>query len=190
MGASEDIIGQLPIDQIAAQVGADPQQVQSAVQQAVPALLGGLQANAADAGGSASLADALSQHQDRDPSSVPPQEAAQIVSHIFGAQEPQVVSQLGGLGGGNDLIKKLLPILAPIVLRYLAGKVLGGSQRTPGGSTTAGAQPAPGAGGLGDILGGILGGGAQGSATQGGATALPGGLGEILGGLLGGGRKA
>lgn len=188
MGAAEDLIAQLPIDQIAGQVGADPAQVQTAVQQAVPALLGGLQANAADPGGAASLTEALGQHQDRDPATVPSQEADQIVSHIFGSSEPQVVSQLGGLGGGSDLMKKLLPILAPIVLQYLARKVLGGG--AGGGSTTAGTQPSGGptgssGGGLGDILGGMLGGGAQG-----GSTGLPGGLGDILGGLLGGGRKS
>ncbi|MBB2892347.1 DUF937 domain-containing protein [Flexivirga oryzae] len=191
MGASEDIISQLPIDQIAAQVGADPAQVQSAVQQAVPTLLGGLQANAADPDGAASLTEALSQHQDRDPASVSGAEADKMVSHIFGANEPQVVSQLGGLGGGNDLIKKLLPILAPIVLQYLAGKVLGGFTATAGT-----AQGGATAGGLGNILGSILGGGALGGGTQAGGAApgsgvgLPGGLGEILGGLLGGGRKA
>jgi hypothetical protein len=162
MGVSEDLIGQLPIDQIAAQVGGDPAQVQSAVRQAVPALLGGLQANAADPGGAASLAEALGQHQHRDPATVPNQEADQIVSHIFGSNEPQVVSQLGGLGGGSDLMKKLLPILAPIVLQYLARKVLGGGSAA--GPATAGSPkdsvPA-GSGGLGDILGGMLGGNAQ-----------------------------
>jgi len=188
MGASEDIIGQLPIEQIAAQVGADPAEVRSAVHQAVPALLGGLQANAADPGGAASLSEALSQHQDRDPASVSGDEADKMVSHIFGAQEPQVVSQLGGLGGGSGLIKKLLPILAPIVLQYLAGKVLGGGAASRG--PAQGGASAPG-GDLGNILGSILGGGNGASSAQGGAgAALPGGLGEILGGLLGGGRKA
>ncbi len=187
MGASEDLIGQLPIDQIAAQVGADPAQVQTAVQQAVPALLGGLQANAADPGGAASLAQALDQHQNRDPATVPGPEADQIVSHIFGSNEPQVISQLGGMGGGSDLMKKLLPIPAPIVLQYLARKVLGGASAD--GGTTASAQPGTpagsGGGGLGDILGGMLGGGG----APGGNSGLPGGLGDILGGLLGGGRK-
>ncbi|NNG39794.1 DUF937 domain-containing protein [Flexivirga sp. ID2601S] len=208
MSASSDILGQLPIDQIAAQVGSDPQQVQAAAEQVVPALLGGMQANAADAGGAASLTEALSQHQDRDPSTVQPEEADKIVGNVFGGNTDQVVQQLGGLGGGNDLVRKLLPILAPIVLKYLADRVLGGKQAPqPTGSNTgaqppaggqepAGQQQAPtggqqtgGGGGLGDILGSILGGGGQGGASQGQAGALPGGLGEILGGLLGGGRK-
>ena len=83
----------------------------------------------------------------------------------------EVVNRLGatGGGGGTDLIGKLLPILAPIALSYLAGRVGGG-----GGKTSAAS-----AGGLGDILGGLLGGGGGGG----------GGLGDILGGLLGGGRR-
>ncbi|WP_265444137.1 DUF937 domain-containing protein [Flexivirga meconopsidis] len=203
MSASSDILGQLPIDQIAAQVGSDPQQVQAAAEQVVPALLGGMQANATDEGGAASLAQALSQHQDRDPSTVQPDEANKIVSNVFGGNENQVVQQLGGLGGGNDLVKKLLPILAPIVLKYLSDKVLGGNQapQPTGGNTgaqnpPAGGQPPAGqqaptgsGGGLGDILGSILGGGGQGGTAQGQTGALPGGLGDILGGLLGGGKK-
>jgi len=58
------------------------------------------------------------------------------------------------------------------------GDILGGM--LGGGRPGAGPAGAPG-GGLGDILGGMLGGGARP-----GAGAAPGGLGDILGGLLGG----
>jgi hypothetical protein len=113
-----------------------------------------------------------------------------IVSHVFGDQQDQVASQLAGaanLGGtGGDLVRRLLPILAPIIMSYLAKKILGGQQGggqaspLPGGTGDGGA----GAGGidLGSILGGILG-GAAGGGGQG-----QGGLGDILGGILGGGR--
>jgi len=52
MSAIDDILGQLPIDQLADQLGADPQQVQAASAAVLPALLGGLQANAGDGGAS------------------------------------------------------------------------------------------------------------------------------------------
>jgi uncharacterized protein YidB (DUF937 family) len=62
------------------------------------------------------------------------------------------------------------------------GDILGGMLGGPGGSARAGA---PGGGGLGDILGGMLGGGQPGGTTRAGAPG--GGLGDILGGMLGGG---
>ena len=61
MSAIDDILGQLPIDQLADQLGADPQQVQAASAAVLPALLGGLQANAGD-GGASSILSALGQH--------------------------------------------------------------------------------------------------------------------------------
>jgi hypothetical protein len=91
------------------------------------------------------------------------------------------VSRLGGLGdlggSGGDmsgLVAKLLPILAPIVMSFLAKKFLKGGAGAPGSSS---------GGGLGDLLGGLLGGSGQGG--QGGQGAL----GDLLGGLLGGGRR-
>jgi hypothetical protein len=82
---------------------------------------------------------------------------------------------------------KLLPILAPIVMAYLAKRL--------GGGAAAGAQQQ---GGIGDLLGSILGGmgGQQGRPQQGGqqqgglGDMLNGPLGDLLGGLLGGGRRA
>ena len=70
-----------------------------------------------------------------------------IVSHVFGGQQDQVASQLAGtaqLGGvGGDLVRKLLPILAPIVMSYLANKVLGGRGQSSGaGGTTGPGRPA------------------------------------------------
>ena len=72
-----------------------------------------------------------------------------------------------------NLIKRLLPILAPIVLAYI-GKQFAGNQA--GAST----QAAGSGGGLGDVLGSILGGASGG----GGGGNNP--LGSILGSVLGG----
>lgn len=190
-----EILEQIPVDQIAGLLGTDRASAQAAVEAAVPTLLAGMQSNAQAPDGAASLETALAQHQDGlidggvDASQVDTADGEKIVSHVFGGQQDQVASQLAGtanLGGvGGDLVRKLLPILAPIVMSYLANKVLGGRNAPAGGGVGGGAPGSPaGPGGidLGSILGGILGGGSQGGAPQGG-------LGDILGGILGGGAQ-
>jgi hypothetical protein len=180
MAAYDDIAARLPIDQIAAQLGEDPAEVERAVHTVLPALLGGLQANAADPGGAAALTTALGHHAGNLPddgtvdlSQVDTADGAKIARHVFGDHTDQVISQLGGVSGSNSgLVAKLLPILAPIVLAYL-GKQMGQSGGAGGGA-------------LGSILGSILGGAASGS----GSSNID--LGDILGGLgglLGGGTK-
>ena len=181
----QDILGQIPVDQIAAMLGTDRQTAQAAVEAAVPTLLAGLHNNAQAPEGAASLESALGQHRDGlvdggvDAAQVDTADGEKIVNHVFGGQQDQVANQLAGtaqLGGmGGDLVRKLLPLLAPIVMSYLANKVLGGRGQA-GGGTGAGAGGID----LGGILGGILGGG-------GGAAG--GGLGDILGGMLGGGQQ-
>jgi hypothetical protein len=187
-----EILEQIPVDQIAGLLGTDRESAQAAVEAAVPTLLAGMQSNAQAPEGAASLESALAQHQDGliaggvDVSQVDTSDGEKIVSHVFGGQQDQVASQLAGtanLGGvGGDLVRKLLPILAPIVMSYLANKILGG--RNAGGvagGDSSGSTGGPGGIDLGGILGGILGG-----ASQGGA-AGQGGLGDILGGIFGGG---
>jgi len=189
-----DLLAHIPVDQLAARLGVDPATAEAAVRQALPALVGGLHANAQDPAGAASLAGALGQHDPGlldggvDLDQVDTQDGEKIVGHVFGANHGQVVQQLGGLGGSNvsgALIGKLLPLLAPIVMSYLA-------RRLGGASGTAGGAPA-GGGGLADILGSLLGGrGAGASPGTGGGSAGGFDLGSILGGLgglLGGGRR-
>jgi hypothetical protein len=183
-----DILRQIPVDQIAGLLGTDQRTAQAAVEAAVPTLLAGMQVNAQASGGAASLESALGQHQDGlleggvDASQVDTADGEKIVSHVFGGQQDQVASQLAGtspLGGvGGDLMKKLLPILAPIVMSYLANKILGGRGQSPEAGGPGGSG-GPGGIDLGGILGGILGG-------AGGM----GGLGDLLGGILGGGQPS
>ena len=183
MSAVDEILQTLPIDQLANQLGEDPDDVEQAALAALPALLGGLHANAQDPAGEASLAEALDQHAD-DPAAtgvvnveqIDQADGARIARHIFGSQEEQVVQQLGGVGSASSgLVQKLIPILAPLVLAYLA-KQMGGKGAAAGGGV------------LGSILGQVLSGAAQGSAPRGsqGAGSI---ISDILGGLLGGGRK-
>lgn len=193
MSQIDQILSQLPLADIAQQVGASQADVEQAAQTIVPSLVGGMQANAQDPGGAQSLYNALGQHQDSpaDAQSVDTADGERIVQHVFGDNTDQVVNQLGGLGSGgasNDLVKKLLPILAPIVISYLSKRILGqqGAGNTGGSGGTNGTGGSGGTGGLGDILGQILGGGSSGTSASG----LPGGLGDILGGLLGAGRKS
>ncbi|MDN4644769.1 DUF937 domain-containing protein [Arthrobacter sp. PsM3] len=191
-----DRLSQIPVDQITGMLGTDRQTAQAAVEAAVPTLPAGMHNNAQASGGAAALESALSQHRDGlmeggvDVSQVDTADGEKIVSHVFGGQQDQVASQLAGtpqLGGvGGDLVKKLLPILAPIVMSYLANKVLGGRGQSSGAGSAGGAGGSGQAGGidLGGILGGFLG-GAAGGAGAGGGMGVTGGLGGILGGLFG-----
>jgi hypothetical protein len=166
MASYDEILGQLPLQQLASQWGVDESEVEQAARTALPALLGGMQANAQDPAGAQSLAAALSDHSGTSVSSladVDEQDGQKIVGNIFGDNTDQVMSQLGGTGSGQggsgsggSIVQKLLPILAPIVMSWLANKI--------------------GQGGLGSILGGATGGSApatSGPGTSGSAPSAP-----------------
>lgn len=183
MSAVDEILSEIPINQLAGQLGVDAETAEQASRQALPALLGGIQANTDDPGGAASFARAVQQHDGSlvdggvNLNQVDTQDGNKIVNHVFGPNRDQVVHTLGGLGGGQDLIAKLLPILAPIVMAWLAKKLSGAAAGAgAGGGAGAGAG---GGGDLGSVLGGALGGGA------GGAGGAGGGLGDLLGPILG-----
>lgn len=185
------LLSSLPIDRIAGQLGEDPNKVRQAAENVLPALLMGMGANAQAPEGRDSLASALGKHDpslaegDVDVDAIDTADGAKIAHHVFGAKEEQVVHQLGGVAGGSDLVKKLLPILAPLAMSWLAGRL---QQRGSAGSSPQGGL-------LEQILGQVLGGGsnslpastqASGSPLEG----LGGGIfGDLLGGLLGGGRR-
>jgi hypothetical protein len=200
MAGLDELFNQIPTQEIASKLGVDEGEVNSAVKTLVPALVGGIQQNVqaddidssklesdvAQQGASSLLDGGVSVDQ------VDEQQGDQYVARIFGGNDSNAVaSALAGTGaGGGDLIKRLLPILAPIVLAYI------GKQLT---KTSAPAEPqaqaqAAGGGGLGDVLGGILGGAGGGGNNPLGSilgSVLGGGsqsnaIGEILGGLLGG----
>ena len=106
---------------------------------ALPTLLAGMGANAADPRGLASLEGAVGEH---DPDlieggvnlqEVDTDDGDRIVDNVFGAQRQEVMQRLGGGGAGSGLVAKLLPILAPIVLSYLARRVTGRDVPCPAG---------------------------------------------------------
>ncbi|MFC9788720.1 DUF937 domain-containing protein [Rhodococcus sp. NPDC127528] len=199
MASIDELLSQIPISQIAEQLGVDEATATTAVRSAIPTLVGGLEANAQDPDGAASLEHALAQHSDPaflaggvDLDQVDAADGEKIVANVFGDSTDQVVSALGGVGGagGSSLVSKLLPMLAPIVLAFVAKQM--------SGNTGGGAQAqSAGGGGLGDLLGGLLGGGQSGGGglgnvlggLLGGGQSAGGGLGDLLGGLLGGGKK-
>jgi hypothetical protein len=186
MAGLDDLFAEIPVQDIASKIGADEGEVNNAIRTLVPALVGGLaenvQANEIDSselesavaeqGASGLLDGGVSVDQ------VDAKQGDQFVARIFGGNDSNAVaSALAGTGaGGGDLIKKLLPILAPIVLAYI-GKQLTKGKAAPADTQ---AQAEPGGGGLGDILGSILGGAGGG----GGGGNNP--LGSILGSVLGG----
>jgi hypothetical protein len=100
-----------------------------------------------------------------------------VLGQIFGSKDVSrgVAQQLSATSGiGAAVLKKLLPIVASIVMGQVAKKMGGGGASSGGG------------GGLGDILGDILGGGQQ---RQQQPQSGGGGLGDILGDILGGGQQ-
>ncbi len=170
-------LGGESIRNLSSQVGAPPQQTASAVSAALPMLLAGLGRQASQAGGADRLMSMLDRDGDgsilddvagffaaggRGPAGAGP------LGEIFGNRADSVsgaVSRASGLGGAQ--VNQILAMLVPVVLSFLA--------RGRGGAQAGG-------GGLGDLIGGLLGGGGAGSAG--------GGLGDLVGGLLGGGSRS
>ncbi|WP_164234270.1 DUF937 domain-containing protein [Microbacterium hydrocarbonoxydans] len=176
--ALDDILTQVPIDDIAAKLGVSQEEAKAAVEQGGAVLLSGLAKNASTSEGSSAIEEALKRHEGATPATkvdeIDQNDGGKIVTHILGAKEKEVTDQLtqsketAGIDFG-----KLLPILAPIIMGLIANANKG--KQTDAGGEQSG-------GGLGDIIGGLLGGGSG----SGGAGA-GGGLGDIIGGLIGGG---
>lgn len=157
MTAIDDILGKLPIDQLAAQLGSDPQSVRDASSQAIASLMGGLQRNASDPIGQRSLASALNDHradqllseQRIDLGRIDSSDGEKIVRHALGA-DPATAAQAMAGRADTGLVQRLLPMIAPLVLAYLASR-LGNRQIEQGRQEDRG----------GSILDGILGRGGQ-----------------------------
>jgi hypothetical protein len=116
-----------------------------------------------------------------------------ILGHIFGSKEVSrgvAAHAAASTGIGAGILKKMLPVIAAMVMGYLAKRMGGGAsggglggvlgQIFGGGTANAGTASTSSGGGLGDILGQVLGGRPPGN----------GGLGDILGQVLGGGKAS
>ncbi len=186
MSGLDDLFAQIPTSDIASRIGVDEAEVNKAVHLLVPVLVGGLHENAQDPEHASNIESAADSHAGLldggvSVDQVDEHEGQQAIARIFGGNDSaQVANALAGSGGGNsDLLKQLLPILAPIVLAYI-GKQLTGKSDAPAKEEASG-------GALNDVLGSILG-GASGNKSLGTVlgNALGSKAGDILGGLLGG----
>ncbi|HWS51142.1 MAG TPA: DUF937 domain-containing protein [Microbacterium sp.] len=171
--ALDDILRQVPIDDIAAKLGVSPDVAKAGVEQGGAVLLGGLAKNAETEEGSAAIEKALQKHKGTKSAAkvdeIDQADGGKIVTHILGDKKQEVTEKLteSKSTAGIDF-GKLLPILAPIVMNLIADANKGKSEASAAEQSS---------GGIGDLIGGILGGGNSGSG---------GGIGDILGGLLGG----
>lgn len=167
-------IGASVLNSVTNQLGVDRNQATTAINAAIPVILGGLGRNAQTQEGAAGIDSALNKHTgslldnlgvlDSNPDEIVA-DGNGILGHIFGGQKQDVeagISQKSGIS--IQKIGPLIAMLAPVVMAYL------GRQRQ---------QQAPnsGIGGLTDILGQLAGGGA--SRNTGG-----GGLMDLVGGFL------
>lgn len=130
MTAIDDILGKLDIDQLAAQLGSDPDSIRQASSEAISSLMGGLQQNSAQPAGARLLASALQDHTSSsllndmkvDINKIDAADGEKIVQHALGARPDQAAQAIGGRSD-KGLLQRLLPILAPIVLAYLASRL-------------------------------------------------------------------
>jgi len=177
MSDLDGLLKQIPIDQIAAKLGVPHDVAEDAVAKVLPTIVAGLSANSKDKAGAASLEKALAKHEGRAASTVDQidtDDGEKIVHNVFGSNKDKVVTAVSKTAKADEsVIAKILPIVAPIVLSWLASQLLNKKKTDAAGS---------GQGALGDLLGGLLGGA---SAGKGGGDVL----GGLLGGLLGGGKK-
>jgi hypothetical protein len=177
--ALDDILKQVPIDDIAAKLGVSTDEARAAVEQGGAVLLGGLAKNASTSEGSSAIESALKRHEGKGGAAkvddIDQADGGKIVSHILGADEKKVTQKLtesketAGIDFG-----KLLPILAPIVMGLIANANKG--KQSDAGQAQSG-------GGIGDVIGGLLGGGSSSGGSGGG-------IGDLLGGILGGGSNS
>ncbi len=188
-------MGQSIVKSVAGQLGMNEKEASGVVNMAVPALLAGMTRNAQSSDGAESLNKALETKHDgsllnnlsgilQGNTKELQQDGNGILGHVFGnnlSSVEQGISQKTGVS--MNKVAPFLAMLAPVVMAYL------GKQKR---------QTNTGAGGLGDLLGSLLGGGQQKSRSGGGIMDMLGSaldkdgdgnpLNDILGGFLGGKR--
>ncbi|MEO6724727.1 MAG: DUF937 domain-containing protein [Blastocatellia bacterium] len=193
-GILNDALGGDTVSQISQNIGADESSTSSAIQAALPALLGGLAHQSSTDEGEAELTEALERDQHSGVldnlggliSGALGGKAANgegILGHIFGGRH-QTVAQGVSQASGLDMSKvgPLLAILAPIVMGAISrAHSRGGSDSGGLAGMLGGAAQQMGAGpGLMGILGSVLGGNHSGSGMD--------DIAGMLGGILGGRR--
>lgn len=104
----------------------DPSVAESAISQLLPTLVGGMASNAKDTHGADALTSALASHQGtrenrKTVKNIDAADGDKIVNHVFGSKKDDVIKAVSSTNGfGQDIIAKILPIVAPIVLAWAA----------------------------------------------------------------------
>ena len=176
---TQSMTSQTSVNSLSQKTGISDKAIKMLLAAAIPLLIKSLTQNASSQSGALSLLGALTQHRSTKSLSDQIAEADEddgdkIISHIFGDQKSDVLSQLSaqsGLSAGE--VNTVLGNMAPALLSSLSAAKEDSAQNS-----------AP-SGGIGSLLGGILGGASE--ASSGGLlNAVLGGGGGILGSLLGG----
>ncbi len=186
------------LDVLGQQFGLTREQTLKAVAELAPVVTAGVRQNTRQDDGMASLLEALS--GGRHERYLDDAQAVQydnvrddgngILGHLFGNKQVsrEVTMQAAGSTGiGGAILRKMLPVIASMVIGAIFKQMTGGGQ-----AQTRQPRGGQGDGGLGDILGDILGGG---QAQQRAPSPQPspqggqgGGLDDLLRDVLGGGR--
>jgi len=126
-------LGPEQVSAIAGRLGVDPTQAQSAIEHAIPLIVGGMAQNASTPQGAGALHDALGDHAGMDVSSVLGNMlgggggsgiGGAILGHIFGGSQNAANQGLGQVTGiGQQNAGQLMSILAPMVMAAVANHV-------------------------------------------------------------------
>jgi hypothetical protein len=190
----------MDLTEIGRQFGLTPEQTQAAFEQLAPVVAAGMQRNGNAGGGLGSILEQMTQGQSGGTETMTRQ-GNDVLGEVFGSKEVSrgVANEVSASTGiGASILKKMLPIIASMVMAQIARSMTSGAGASTGGGGLGdilgqvlggggGQQPQSQGGGLGDILGQILGGGAGGQSGGGGLGDI---LGQVLGGSGGGGTSA
>lgn len=177
MSAVTDILAQVPMADLAKRLKVSEKEATTASKQVITSLLAGMTSNAQTPKGEQALASALTQHAATGRANsrgvklddIDTTDGTKIVRHALGASNTQSAAAIAAKTGADEsLLKKLLPLLAPVVIAYLAKEATGSDKKASGTDAL-----------IGGLLGGILGGGSSSKPSS-----STGGLTDLLGGIL------
>lgn len=163
-------IGPQGLAQLAGGLGTDEQSLQRAAAMAIPAILAGMGNNSRQPTGASALSSALDDHSGSifgDLASLLGDDrladGAKILGHVLGGRQGAVEQNVAQQSGLNiNLIMKLLPILAPIVMSFLSkqkqqqGLDAGSLAQILAQDRQVAEQRQPGLGGLASILDAVI----------------------------------
>ena len=99
-----ELLGEIPIGDIAARLGVDEATAKQAITQALPGLLGGMAVNASSEEGATKLTSALKKHEGakfKGLDAVDTEDGQKIVQHVLGDKQQDVAMALGSQGEGG-----------------------------------------------------------------------------------------